>query len=73
MMKFDPYLSMDPVPGEAPTFNLVISSDEMSVDFYELTEAELREFLKDIEDQIELHLSVNTKLQSLTSKAKTQC
>ena len=66
-MKIEPYLSMDSKPNEKPLFTIRLSDKNSSFDIYDLTEEEIREIIKDIEDQLELYLEADSKVQSTKS------
>jgi len=67
VMKIEAYVSMDAQPNEEPVFSIRLSDENSSFDIHDLTEAEVREIIKDIEDQIELYLETNTGIQALLS------
>ena len=70
-MKIEPYLSCDIKPNKGPIFSLRFSDENSCFDLIELTEDELREILKDIEDQIESYLETNSRMQeSIDSDSK---
>jgi len=59
------YLSLDSKPKEEPLFSLRFSDVNSWFEFDELSEEDVRAFLKDIEEQLDLYLEVNSKLQSM--------
>ena len=62
-MKIEPYVSMSPQPNEKPVFSITFSDQHSSFDIHDLTEAEIREIIKDIEDQLVSYLEVDRRLQ----------
>ncbi len=62
-MKIESYISMDPQPNKDPLFSIRLSDEHTSFDIHELTEAEVRELIKELQDQLDLYLDVNSKLQ----------
>jgi len=62
-MKIEPYLIMNSLPNETPCFSIRLSDNHSSFDIHDLTEAEVREFIKDIGDQLYLYLNVDAELQ----------
>ena len=65
-MKIEPYLSMDLKPNKDPCFSIRLSDNHSSFDIYDLTEADVREFLKNLGDQLYLCLNVDAELQKST-------
>jgi len=69
-MKIEPYLSCDIKPNQNPVFSLRFSDENSCFDLLELSEQELREILKDIEDQIDLYLETNARIQASVESDK---
>ena len=58
-MKVQSYINMDFMPDdEEPVFDVVLSTDDCSFSIHQMYEKELRELIKEIEDQLELNLKV---------------
>ncbi len=62
-MKIEPYISMDSEPNKEPCFSIRFSDENTSFDIHDLTEAEVRELIKDLEDQLYLYINVDAELQ----------
>ena len=62
-MKIEPYISMDSKPNKDPCFSIRFSDENTSFDIHDLTEAEVRELIKDLQDQLYLYLNVDAELQ----------
>lgn len=59
-----PYLSANYTPKDKePLFDLSINTDNCSFEILELRAEDIRNLLKDIEDQLELHLEVFDKFK----------
>ncbi len=63
-MKIEPYLSMNSKPDETPCFSIRLSDNHSSFDIHELTEAEVRKFIQELEDQLYLLINVDTEHQT---------
>ncbi len=62
-MKIESYVSMDSGPDKDPCFSIRFSDENTSFDIHDLTEAEVRELIKDLQDQLYLYLNVDAELQ----------
>ena len=60
---------MDSRPDKVPVFSIRFSDEHSSFDIHDNTEAEVRELIKDLEDQLWLNLNVDAELQK-SVKAK---
>lgn len=64
-MKIEAYLSCNTTPNEDPLFTVRLSDSNSCFDLIDLTEQEIREIIKDIEDQLKLYLEVDSELRSM--------
>ena len=58
--KVQAYLGMNwsYLEGDTPTFTISINTDEVSFQVIDVTESEIRELMKDIEEMLSLYLDV---------------
>ena len=72
-MKIESILSMESLPNKDPLFSILLSDENTSFAIIELTEVEVRELIKEIEGQLDLYLSVDSKLQaSITIRSQVK-
>lgn len=64
-MKIEPYVSMDVIPNEKPVFSIRFSDEHSCFDIIDVTEEEVREIIKHIEEQLTLQLETYSRLQTL--------